>query len=163
MRIKNVILILFVLFLTACGGPQVDKVVVKKSNSKMHLIKNGEIVKTYDVAFGGNPIGHKKQEGDMRTPEGRYNLEYKNINSKFYKSIKIDYPNRRDVALAKLRGVNPGGDIVIHGLPNGIRDEDIIGELRPKNWTEGCIAVRNYEMDEIWQMVGVDTPIEIYP
>lgn len=163
MRIKNLILLIGVLLLGACAGPAVDKVVVKKSDSKMLLLKKGEIVKSYDVAFGANPIGHKQQEGDMRTPEGRYNLVYKNAKSRFYKSIKIDYPNNRDVALAQMRGVNPGGDIVIHGLPNGMRDADIIGEMQPKNWTEGCIAVRNYEMDEIWQLVEVDTPISIYP
>lgn len=163
MRIKNLILLLSVLILGACAGPAVDKVVVKKSESKMFLLKKGEVVKAYDVAFGANPVGHKERRGDMRTPEGRYNLTYKNPYSRFYKSIRIDYPNSRDLALAQMRGLDPGSDIVIHGLPNGMRDEDIIGELSPKNWTEGCIAVRNHEMDEIWHLVQVDTPITIYP
>jgi murein L,D-transpeptidase YafK len=141
----------------------VDKVVVHKSANKMYLIKNSKPIKEYDIALGGNPVGHKMQEGDMRTPEGQYMLDYKNNRSKFYKSINISYPNSHDIIKAQLRGVSPGDDIVIHGLPNGMRDEDIIGELQPKNWTQGCIAVKNREMDEIWQLVEIDTPIEIRP
>ena len=152
-----------VFLIVGCSGPQVDKVVVHKSANKMYLIKNNKPIKEYDIALGGNPIGHKMQEGDMRTPEGQYLLDYKNDRSKFYKSINISYPNSHDIINAQLRGVSPGDDIVIHGLPNGMRDEDIKGELKPKNWTQGCIAVKNREMDEIWQLVEVDTPIEIRP
>jgi murein L,D-transpeptidase YafK len=142
----------------------VDKVIVDKSNAKMVLLKNDKPVRKYNIALGGNPIGHKVQEGDMRTPEGVYNLEYKNDRSKFYKSIKISYPNAYDIARAQLRGVDPGGDIVIHGLPNGITDADIGARFKKsQNWTQGCIAVSNAEMDEIWQLVALDTPIEIRP
>lgn len=152
------------MFVTACSSPpRADLVVVEKSQNKMYLIDNGEILKEYKISLGKNPIGDKIQRGDMRTPEGRYLLDYKNYHSKFYRSLNISYPNELDIAEARARGVDPGDDIVIHGLPNGVRDSDIKGEMYPLNWTEGCIAVRNYEMDEIWQLVDVDTPIEIRP
>ena len=138
-----------------------DYVLVKKSESKLYLMNKGRPLKSYNIALGGNPVGHKMQEGDQRTPEGRYLLNYKNTNSKFYKSINIDYPNENDVARARLRGVNPGDDIVIHGYPNEIGDYS--GPIYPKNWTQGCIGVKNHEMDEIWALVDVDTPIEIVP
>jgi murein L,D-transpeptidase YafK len=138
-------------------------VLVKKSTNKMYLIDDGEVLKEYKVSLGQNPIGDKIQRGDLRTPEGRYTLKYKNNQSKFYRSLYISYPNEQDIAEAALRGVDPGDDIVIHGLPNGVRDHDIKGELYPLNWTEGCIAVRNHEMDEIWRLVDVNTPIEIRP
>ncbi len=129
----------------------------------MYLIDDGEVLKEYNISLGRNPIGDKVQRGDMRTPEGRYLLDYKNDQSKFYRSLNISYPNDYDIAEATERGVDPGDDIVIHGLPNGVRDSDIKGELYPLNWTEGCIAVRNHEMDEIWQLVELNTPIEIRP
>lgn len=164
-RMKQVLFLSLIILLGACGGPYanraVDKVVVKKSENKMMLMKKGEPIRTYHIALGANPIGHKVQEGDQRTPEGRYLLNYKNTKSKFYKSINIDYPNERDIARAKRRGVDPGDDIVIHGLPNELGNYQ--GELEPVNWTQGCIGVRNHEMDEIWQLVEVDTPIEILP
>ena len=138
-----------------------DLVLVKKSESKLYLMKNGRPLKSYKVAFGGNPVGHKKQEGDQKTPEGRYMLNYKNTRSKFYKSINIDYPNEHDIAQANARGVSPGDDIVIHGYPNELGSYS--GPVYPKNWTQGCIGVKNHEMDEIWAMVEVDTPIEIHP
>ena len=138
-----------------------DMVLVKKSESKMYLMKRGKPLKSYNVAFGSNPIGHKKQEGDQRTPEGRYLLDYKNQRSKFYKSINISYPNEKDIANARARGVDPGDDIVIHGYPNELYGYS--GPVYPKNWTQGCIGVKNHEMDEIWALVEVDTPIEIHP
>jgi len=156
--------IISILILSACTqytGPRADLVVVEKSKNQMHLLQDGEILKTYDISLGGNPIGHKVQRGDLRTPEGHYTLDYKNNQSKFYRSINISYPNEFDVMLAHSRGLDPGDDIVIHGLPNGTADFE--GPIDPLNWTEGCIAVRNYEMDEIWQLVELDTPIEIRP
>lgn len=162
---KKILSFGLILFLSACGTPQsdraVDKIVVKKSSNKMMLYKDNKLIRVYHVALGGNPIGHKQQEGDQRTPEGRYMLNYKNTKSKFYKSINIDYPNKRDIDRATARGVDPGDDIVIHGLPNELGS--YTGRLEPMNWTEGCIGVRNHEMDEIWQLVEVDTPIYIYP
>lgn len=142
-------------------GLPVDRVVVKKSESKMYL-KNGRyVVKAYDIAMGQNPIGHKVQEGDKRTPEGTYSLNYKNDQSKFYKSISISYPNPDDIYFAQMLGVSPGGSIVIHGAPNSMGNSR--KPIYPKNWTDGCIAVRNHEMDEIWELVSLDTPIDILP
>ncbi len=167
MKLNRIIFILPLLFLTACGStyqpPRADLVLVEKSRNKMYLIDNGEVLREYKISLGQNPIGDKVQRGDLRTPEGRYLIDYKNNQSRFYRSLNISYPNEFDVAEASARGVDPGDDIVIHGLPNGINDHDIKGEIYPLNWTEGCIAVRNKEMDEIWQLVELDTPIEIRP
>lgn len=158
------LLFISVLFLSACSqGPRADLVVVEKSKHKMYLFEDGEVLKAYDISLGQNPIGHKRQRGDMRTPEGRYIIDYKNNNSKFYRSLNISYPNEFDIAQARHRGVDPGDDIVIHGLPNGVSDNSPAAQEIPKNWTEGCIAVRNFEMDEIWSLIDVDTPIEIRP
>jgi murein L,D-transpeptidase YafK len=138
-----------------------DYVLVRKSDQKLFLMRQGKPIKSYDIALGANPIGHKVKEGDKRTPEGRYLLNYKNTRSKFYKSINIDYPNEQDIARAQARGVDPGDDIVIHGYPNELGNYS--GPIYPRNWTQGCIGVRNHEMDEIWAMVEKDTPIEIIP
>lgn len=160
--IKPVSLFIIVLLLSACAAPKpVDKVLVTKSDNKMYLIKNDKILKSYDISLGANPVGHKMQEGDMRTPEGSYLLIHKNDKSKFYRSITISYPNEQDVAHAKALGVDPGGGIVIHGFPNELGN--VTGPFEPLNWTEGCIAVRNNEMDELFALVALDTPIEIKP
>jgi len=97
----------------------------------------------------------------MRTPEGRYMIDFKNYNSKFYKSLNISYPNEQDLARAAARGVSAGDDIVIHGMPNEIGN--YTGEIKPRNWTQGCIALKNHEMDELFYFIEVDTPIEIRP
>lgn len=164
---KKSLLILLSLFVTACSGafvpqpPKADFVLVDKSQSRLYLMQRDEVLRSYDVSLGQNPIGHKVQEGDHRTPEGRYMLTYKNLQSSFYKSIRIDYPNEQDIARAVARGVSPGGDIVIHGMPNEVGN--YLGPIKPKNWTQGCVAVRNHEMDEIWGLVDSGTPIEIRP
>jgi murein L,D-transpeptidase YafK len=127
----------------------------------MILMNNGEILKSYRVALGRQPAGRKIRNGDFRTPEGKYILDYRNSKSRFYRSIHISYPNSDDLADAKKRGVNPGNGIMIHGLPRGFED---LGDVHMKlNWTKGCIAVSNEEMDEIWAMVHDGTPIEIRP
>jgi murein L,D-transpeptidase YafK len=136
-----------------------DKVVVNKSESKLYVMKKGKPLKTYNVAFGTDPVGHKEREGDGRTPEGEYLLDFKNSKSKFYKSIRVSYPNAYDIAKATALGFNPGGDIMIHGQPNG---KEASTKARQRfNWTQGCIAVTNKEMDEIWHLIDVGTPIEI--
>jgi murein L,D-transpeptidase YafK len=160
--VNKFFLMIFIFTLAGCSaGPAVDKVLVRKAENKMYLMKRGEVLKSYDISLGGNPVGHKVQEGDLRTPEGRYRLIHKNDNSKFYRSISISYPNGRDKLMAKKRGVSPGGDIVIHGFPNALGD--VTGQFEPQNWTEGCIAVRNHEMDELFELVALETPIEIKP
>jgi len=124
-------------------------------------MKNGKILKKYHVAFGAKPKGHKEKEGDERTPEGKYILDYKKLNSSFYKAIHISYPNKKDRKKAKELGVNPGGLIMIHGQKNKFGFLSIITQRF--NWTNGCIAVSNSEMDEIWNAIDPKTPIEIKP
>jgi murein L,D-transpeptidase YafK len=141
-----------------------DKVVIKKSERKMQLIQKGEVVREYKVALGDRPRGHKMRQGDERTPEGDYILDWRNPYSSFYKSIHVSYPNRRDVRFARFMGEDPGGLIMIHGQPNHIRSAKIRAEYeRRDDWTDGCIAVKNDEMDEIWRTVRKGTPIKILP
>ncbi len=151
--------------LFSCSQPEIvgkaDSVLVIKSVSELHLLKNGNLLKRYHVVFGANPTGHKQQKGDERTPEGKYVLDYKNAHSLFYKSIHISYPNSIDKAKAKKMGVNPGGDIMIHGQKNGLGSLSFISQFF--NWTDGCIAVSNSEMDEIWEAVRTGISIEIQP
>ena len=137
----------------------IDKVFVDKSARTLQLLSDNEIIKSYHIALGGNPVGHKQQQGDKRTPTGPYILDYKNEKSKFYRSIHVSYPNTTDKARAKSRGVSAGGDIMIHGQKNGFGALGLLNQQR--DWTEGCIAVTNDEMDEIMAAVKVGTPIEI--
>jgi murein L,D-transpeptidase YafK len=119
------------------------------------------VIKEFHVVFGENPKGHKQQEGDERTPEGHYILDFKNPDSRFYKSIHISYPNEQDKARARAAGVNPGGLIMIHGQKNNLGL--FANVVQNFNWPDGCIAVTNSEMDEIWNAVDEGTPIEILP
>ena len=137
----------------------VDKVFVDKSARTLQLLSDNKMIKTYHIALGGNPIGHKQQQGDQRTPVGSYTLDYKNEKSGYYRSIHISYPNTTDKSRAKSRGVSAGGDIMIHGQKNGFGALGLLNQQR--DWTEGCIAVTNDEMDEIMAAVKVGTPIEI--
>ncbi len=138
-----------------------DKVLVLKSKSKLYLQRNGDNFKEFHVVFGANPEGHKQQEGDERTPEGNYWLDYKNKNSVAYKSIHISYPNAEDIKRAEELNVSPGGDIMIHGQLNGFGWFSWFMQFF--NWTDGCIAVTNSEIEEIWHAVNYGTPIEIRP
>ena len=137
----------------------IDKVFVDKSARTLQLLSDNEIIKSYHIALGGNPVGHKQQQGDKRTPTGSYILDYKNEKSKFYRSIHVSYPNAADKARAKSRGFSPGGDIMIHGQKNGFGHLAAINQQR--DWTDGCIAVTDNEMDEIMAAVEIGTPIEI--
>jgi len=136
-----------------------DKVLVLKSERKLLLINGDQVLKTYAVSLGGNPVGPKVMKGDSKTPEGNYVLDRHNPHSQYHKSIHISYPNADDVARAKKLGVLTGGQLFIHGLPN---DYNGPGE-QLGDWTEGCIAVTNAEIEEIWRMVPDGTPIEIKP
>jgi murein L,D-transpeptidase YafK len=141
--------------------PMADRVLVSKSARKLQLLRDGEVLRTYRIALGLRPEGHKEYEGDFRTPEGVYHLSRRNPNSEYFLSIQIDYPNDRDVARARKQGVRPGGAIMIHGQPNVPRKpRDYYTNV---DWTEGCIAVSNTDMVEIWLMTPPDTPIEIRP
>ncbi|MDJ0813517.1 MAG: L,D-transpeptidase family protein [Woeseiaceae bacterium] len=145
--------------MSAAVAETADSVLVDKSDEKLYLLREGAVIAEYSVSFGANPKGHKQQEGDERTPEGSYVLDYKKEDSEFYRAIHISYPNEKDRESAAERGVDPGGAIMIHGQRNGLGWLSFITQRF--DWTDGCIAVTNGEMDEIWDAVPVDTPIEI--
>jgi murein L,D-transpeptidase YafK len=138
-----------------------DRVVVLKKERTLQLLSHGKVIKSYKVALGGDPLGPKTRQGDHKTPEGVYTLDSRNAHSQFYKSIHISYPSARDRASARAQRVSPGGDVFVHGLPNGYRW--LGSSHRMKDWTDGCIAVTNQEIDEIWAAVTDGTPIEIRP
>lgn len=138
-----------------------DKVVVLKRERTLQLLSQGKVIKTYKVALGGDPVGPKTGQGDHKTPEGLYVLDSRNAHSQFCKSLHISYPSVGDRAAAKQSGVSAGGDVFVHGLPNGY---GWIGAgHRAKDWTEGCVAVTDEEIAEIWLAVANGTPIEIRP
>ena len=138
-----------------------DRVLVLKAKRKLYLLKDGQTLREMDIALGLAPVGHKHQSGDFRTPEGVYYLDAKNPDSDYFLSIHVSYPNEKDRVRAEALGVDPGGAIMIHGLPNEPkRDErSYVGW----DWTDGCIAVSNSDMLDIWLMTGESTPIEIRP
>lgn len=143
------------------GLPLADNVLVRKGERKLYLLRDGEVLRSYRIALGLRPDGHKEFEGDFRTPEGKYVLNRRNPNSEFFLSIQISYPNERDVANARKLGAKPGGAIMIHGQPNLPRkSRDYYDNV---DWTEGCIALSNSDMVEIWLMTPPNTPIEIQP
>lgn len=141
--------------------PKADRVVLLKTARKLVLIREDRVLRIYRVALGRYPLGHKKQEGDAKTPEGAYTLDSKLEDSAFYKAIRVSYPNEQDISDARARGVEPGGKIMIHGLPNKLSAARVGHPMI--DWTQGCIAVTNRQMDEIWSMVDLGTPIEIHP
>lgn len=138
-----------------------DRVVVAKADRTLSLYRGDTPLKTYAVSLGFAPRGHKSREGDGRTPEGRYQLDYRNANSSHYRSLHISYPSPTDRERARTQGVSPGGFVMVHGMRPNIA---WLGRLHLlKDWTNGCIAVTNREMDEIWRAVPDGTPIEIRP
>lgn len=142
-------------------GKTIDKLIVHKSERKMEAYSGNELLKTYDIALGKNPVGHKEYEGDTKTPEGIYIINARNPNSGYHKNLGVSYPSEADKVHAVKLGKSPGGDIKIHGLKNG---RGYIGKFhRMKNWTNGCIAVTNDEVDELYAAVEKDAVIEIYP
>ncbi|WP_108608946.1 L,D-transpeptidase family protein [Aminobacter sp. P9b] len=153
--------IVLIASVTMARADAVDLVRVDKSDRLMELMSGEKIVRSYAVALGANPVGHKRQEGDERTPEGRYVLDWRNPESAFTKSIHISYPNANDKAAAMRAGVDPGGMIMIHGQSKGFGWWSWLMQMF--DWTNGCIAVTDEDMAEIWQMVENGTPIEINP
>ena len=144
----------------------IDIIHVYKSQRYLVLEHQHNMIRRYPIRLGFNPIGHKAQEGDGKTPEGRYVIDWRNPQSSFYKSLHVSYPNAKDQQKAQQLGVSAGGNIMIHGsattkqvkvLPN------LMHYFPQKDWTWGCIAVRNIDIDEIWQLVNNDTVIEIHP
>ncbi|SMC56170.1 L,D-transpeptidase family protein [Primorskyibacter flagellatus] len=138
------------------NGPEVTQVVVNKGERRMYLLHNTEVLEAYNIGLGFAPSGDKKISGDGRTPEGNYLIDRRNPNSEFHLSIGIDYPNEADLAEAIALGKPPGGDIFIHGRPKKYRDGK-------RDWTAGCIAVTDREIEQIYAMVKNGTPISIQP
>jgi murein L,D-transpeptidase YafK len=140
---------------------KVDRIVVEKSKRTLTLMDGRKALKTYKVALGGQPVGAKDRQGDHKTPEGIYSVDAKNPNSQFYKALHISYPNQADRANARKLGVSPGGDVEIHGL--GAKWGWIGAKHRLTDWTDGCVALTNEEIDEIYPLVKVGTTVEIRP
>lgn len=164
MQFFRIVLLVLVAFgLSACAskfrtynGPEVTRVIVEKETRRMWLMHHGAVLEDYEIQLGFAPAGHKTEEGDGKTPEGNYVIDRRNPNSRFHLSLGISYPNAADIAQAQARGVSPGGDIFIHGRPKRWRNGQ-------DDWTWGCIAVNDREMEDIYAMVQNGTPITILP
>lgn len=168
MRFLRILLILLLpLAVAACGnskfrsynGPAVTSIQVHKADRKMYLLHNSKVLKKYDIHLGGNPVGAKQFEGDGKTPEGAYYISHRNANSRYHLSLGISYPNLQDQAFAAAQGKQPGGDIFIHGEP----PKSVRKSVTKDDWTAGCIAVSDKEIERIYAMVKPGTPIYIYP
>jgi murein L,D-transpeptidase YafK len=161
--LKHTARLVVVLFATLCcastNASLADKIVIVKSTRTMTLLNGDKVLKTYKVALGTAPIGPKRVEGDHKTPEGNYVIDAKNAQSRFHLSLHISYPSAADQQRARKLGARPGGAIMIHGLPPSFA---YLGALhRQTDWTDGCIAVSNAEIEEIWKLVPVGTRVEI--
>jgi len=142
-------------------GAVADRVLVEKAERRLTLFNGEAVLKTYRVALGREPVGPKQREGDGRTPEGSYVIAGRKADSAFHRALRISYPNQGDLARARAAGQPPGGDIMIHGLKNGL---GWLGRLHTtSDWTEGCVAVTNEEIEEIWEAVPDGTAVEIRP
>lgn len=138
----------------APAAQRADRIVVDKSDRRMRLLRDGKVVRSYRIALGDAPVGHKTTQGDERTPEGEYRIDGRNPQSRFHLSLRVSYPDAADRAQARRRGADPGGDIFIHGgTPPG----------HARDWTDGCIAVSDAEIEEIWSLVPTGIPIRIDP
>jgi murein L,D-transpeptidase YafK len=146
---------------TASELPMADRLVVRKSERKLYLYNRGQLLRQYEVRLGLRPEGAKEFEGDYRTPEGHYQLARRNSQSDYFLSIQVNYPNDQDIAKAKRKGLKPGGAIMIHGLPN--TPQKPLDYYQRVDWTDGCIAVNNSDMVEIWLMTRAGVPIDILP
>lgn len=150
-----------VTLLRAPSLPYVDHLVVKKAQRRMYLMDGDKVVRSYKVALGLEPVGPKERDGDFRTPEGWYRLDRRNPRSEFFLSIQISYPNASDLRRAQLHHWQPGGSIMIHGLPNRLKSSPWY--YRHNDWTDGCIAVSDADMVEIWLLTRDGMPIDILP
>lgn len=160
-RVAQVTLLFLALQPCVLALPHADRVIVHKKEHTMELMHAGQVIKTYKIALGGNPVGPKTRQGDHRTPEGVYVIDSRNAQSKFHRSLHVSYPNSSDRERARKLGVSTGGDIFIHGLPNGY---GFVGAAHSaRDWTDGCIAVTDQEIEEIWKLVDIGTPVEIRP
>lgn len=171
MRIYGILGSLLLLMLATSGDlradslsphyQKADALLIVKSERKLYLLREGEVLRDFDIALGLMPEGPKEREGDFRTPEGRYLLQTRNPNSDYFLSLQISYPNRQDGERARAEGVDPGGQIMIHGQPNVPKYSE--SRYESWDWTDGCVAVSNSDMIDIWLMTEEGTPIEIRP
>jgi murein L,D-transpeptidase YafK len=149
------------IFAFAIQKGSLDKIVIEKNARRLMLISKGEVLKTYKIALGGNPVGPKERQGDNKTPEGTYVIDSRNKDSRYHLSLHISYPNERDKKRAKELGVSPGGNIMIHGIKNGF---SWVGDAHTEvDWTKGCIAVTDEEIEEIARVAPNRTIVEIRP
>ena len=155
------LLLLAPLSALSAAAPKVDRILVLKKKHELRLLNGSGVVKTYLVALGGGGLKPKQREGDRRTPEGLYRIDARNPDSRFHLALHISYPDKADKERARRLGVNPGGDIMIHGLGDEFRWLGTRQHLH--DWTDGCIAVTDSEIEEIWRLVPDGTPVEIRP
>lgn len=161
-----IIIILCTLFAAnAQGAPKerATRVHVDKSERLLHVYAGARKIATYKIGLGSAPLGHKLREGDRRTPEGRYTLDFKKRDSSYFRAIHVSYPNAADRARARKLGVSPGGDIMIHGESNNALQREAIRHLPYRDWTYGCIALSNEDMQRLWDQVATPIPIDIVP
>lgn len=142
-------------------GLTIERIVVSKDRKELYLVSGETLLRVFPVAFGFTPVGHKQFDGDGKTPEGIYSVDYKNPQSAYTKSLHISYPNKKDLEYAKSQGKSPGGDIMIHGLPTDERKRQMVELIHPMNWTQGCVAVSNPQIEEIYSLVRENTLVEI--
>lgn len=147
----------------AAAKDRATRVHVDKSDRLLHVFAGQRKIATYRIGLGGAPIGHKVMEGDRRTPEGRYTLDFKKRDSSFFRAIHISYPNAADRARARKLGVSPGGDVMIHGESNNAFQREAIRRLPYRDWTLGCIALADKDMQRLWDQVAAPIPIDIVP
>ncbi len=163
MRFAAVALAALLISMAFAAGPDgpADQILVYKAKHRLELLRDGKVIRSYRVALGWHPVGTKREQGDGKTPEGDYTISGRNPKSSYHLSLRISYPSEADVARAQRAGVDPGGDIMIHGLPNG--EEKVGIEHTATDWTAGCIAVTDREIEEIWRLVPDGTAIRINP
>lgn len=148
-------------FTPLTNGIRADRLLVEKGERRLTLYSEGRVIKRYAIALGRQPVGAKQLEGDGKTPEGRFTIDWRNPHSAAYRSLHISYPRPHHIAFARERHRSPGGGVMIHGLANG---SGVLGPLhRLRDWTDGCVAVTNAEMDDLWRAVPDGTPIDIVP
>jgi murein L,D-transpeptidase YafK len=158
---KAALVSLFAILLGSTSEKYADRIIVEKAKRRLILVGGARVLKEYRIALGTEPTGHKQCQGDNRTPEGVYVIDSRNLNSQYHRALHISYPNDADRRAAKKRGCKPGGDIMIHGLPKGY---SWLGHDHSRvDWTQGCIAVTNAEIEEIWKLVRNGTRVLIKP
>ncbi len=138
-----------------------DKIVVFKAQRKLELVRKGDVIRSYSIALGRNPVGPKVERGDGKTPEGTYFIDRRNMESEYHLSLHLSYPETADIKRAAALKVDPGANILIHGEPNILNHEGKANLL--KDWTAGCIALHNTDMDEVWRLVDDGVTVEIHP